>query len=71
MGGVTRGVGETFGVASLLLGASTRKYGMWANERTLLLHIPFAKFVPFLESHKNLEASLVSTTKLFLLQRYS
>ena len=71
VGGITRGVGETFGVASLLLGAPTRNYGMWCAERTLLLHVPFHKFVPFLAQYKPLERSLLGSTKRFLLQRYS
>ena len=71
VGGVVRGAGDTFGVASLLLRAKTRTYGMRATERSLLLHVSFEKFLPFLFAHRSLERSLVCSTMRFLLQRYS
>ena len=55
VGGIKRGVGETFGVAALLLGASKRKYGMRATERCLLLRLTFERLVPFLHANPSLE----------------
>ena len=34
LGGITRGVGDTFGVAALVLGAPRRQYGMRVTERS-------------------------------------
>ena len=38
-GGLARGVGETFGVAALVLGASLRTYGMLTLTLTLTLSL--------------------------------
>ena len=98
-GGLTKGYGETFGVASLVLDAPVRQYGMRTTERCLFIRIafddfrptpyslspnpnpnpnPYANpgpnsndFRPFLAHNPALEVSLLYTTKLFLLQRYS
>ena len=61
--GVVRGVGETFGVAAMLLGAQTHQYDMRAAERSLFIHVSFEQFRPFLAQHPSLERSLVASTK--------
>jgi len=66
------GVGDTFGVAALvMLGSQTRQYSMWTSERSLFVVISREKLVPFLETHANLEASLKQASKLFLVQRFA
>ena len=70
-GGLERVVGETFGVAALVLGASLRTYGMRATTTALFVRIGFDDFRPFLNNHPELEKSLWFSTKLFLVQRYS
>lgn len=46
------GVGDTFGVAALvMLGSQTRQYSMWTSERSLFVVISRDKLVPFLETH--------------------
>ena len=71
IGGVLKGAGETFGVAALVLGAPVRQYGMRANDRSLFIRIAFDDFQPFLNSIPKLNTSLLYSTKLFLVQRYS
>ena len=70
-GGLQKGVGETFGVAALVLGAASRQYGMRANDMSLFIRITFDDFAPFLENNPKLNTSLLYSTKLFLVQRYS
>ena len=70
-GGSERGVGQAFGVASLVLGATTRHYSTLALEPTLLLYFSYAKFIPFMRRHSELENTLVSSTVRFLLERFS
>ena len=67
-GGLLKGVGETFGVAALVLGATTRSYGMRATDMCLFIRIGFDDFKPFLESNPELNKSLLYSTKLFLVQ---
>ena len=67
-GGLTRVVGETFGVAALVLGASLRTYGMRAKDLSLFIRIGFDDFRPFLNNHPELEKSLWFSTKLFLVR---
>ena len=43
-GGLTKGYGETFGVASLVLDAPVRQYGMRTTERCLFIRIAFDDF---------------------------
>ena len=45
-GGLTKGYGETFGVASLVLDAPVRQYGMRTTERCLFIRIAFDDFRP-------------------------
>ena len=71
IGGLAKVAGETFGVAALVLGADVRQYSMVTHEGALLIRVSFADFKPFLEEHTTLEACLLHSTKLFLLQRYS
>ena len=68
---VTRGYGETFGLASFVLNAPTRQYGMVTTERSLFLIISKENFRPFLSVNPTLETCLIDSTKRFLLQRYA
>jgi CRP-like cAMP-binding protein len=47
-GGLIKGYGETFGVASLVLDAPVRQYGMRTTERCLFIRIAFDDFRPTL-----------------------
>jgi CRP-like cAMP-binding protein len=67
-GGLLKGVGETFGVAALVLGATTRSYGMRAIDMALFIRIGFGDFTPFLDGNPGLSKSLLYSTKLFLVQ---
>lgn len=71
VGGITKGVGETFGVASLVLGAPTRHYGMVAVERSLFLVVSQENFEAFMHMHPGIEPSISEMTKRFLIRRYS
>lgn len=68
---VTRGVGDSFGVAALVYNAAERKYSATASERTLCLIIDKSNFQKFLNTKASLETALMRSTKRFLLQRYS
>lgn len=68
---LTRGLGKTFGVASLVLGSPTRQYSMVTTEPSLFLVIQQDHFDEFLRFQPAIEMSLLYSTKVFLLQRYS
>ena len=68
VGGITKGPGETFGVASLVLGEPTRAYGMVAVERSVFLVVSQENFEPFMHTHPKVEPSIMLMTKRFLLQ---
>ena len=67
----SRGVGESFGVAALVYNAAERKYSATASEKTLCLVITKENFSKFLGQKPELEATLMRSTKRFLLQRYA
>lgn len=70
VGGITKGYGETFGVASFVLGSSVRQFTMAATELSLFVRVSSKDFKPFLASSPKLEQSLLYSTKLFLLKGY-
>ena len=55
VGGRTQGVGETLGVASMVLGSPLRQYGMVASEKSLFIRISQDDFLPMLGNHPELE----------------
>jgi len=68
---VKREVGDTFGVASLVLGAPERQYSMVTCEKSVFLVVSQANFQPFMDVHPQLEPSIMMMTKRFLLRRYA
>ena len=68
---ISRGVGDSFGVAALVYNAPERKYTVTARDRVLCLVIAKPNFAKFLSHKPSLEDALMRTTKRFLLQRYA
>ena len=71
LGGIIKRPGETFGVASLVLGEELRPYGMVAVERSVFLVISLENFEIFMHTHRNIKPSIMLMTKRFLLQRWA
>lgn len=56
--GLRKGIGETFGVASLVLGVPTREYSMKAVERSVLLLISEDNFGTYAISRSPAKSAL-------------